>query len=54
MIIDANKICYIFDVDGTLTEPREKISTTFAKEFNLMKKKIKKINNIFINLRTIV
>jgi phosphomannomutase len=25
-MIDENKICYIFDVDGTLTEPRREIS----------------------------
>jgi len=24
-MIESNKICYIFDVDGTLTEPRQKI-----------------------------
>ena len=31
--IDPNKICYIFDVDGTLTEPRQKMSSKFANEF---------------------
>ena len=25
--------CYIFDVDGTLTEPRQHIDADFAREF---------------------
>lgn len=29
--IDQNKVCYIFDVDGTLTEPRQKITKTNLK-----------------------
>jgi len=29
--IDKNKVCYIFDVDGTLTEPRQKITKTNLK-----------------------
>ena len=31
--IDQNKICYIFDVDGTLTRPRQKMDSLFANEF---------------------
>ena len=31
--IEPNKICYIFDVDGTLTEPRLKMSDSFINEF---------------------
>ena len=31
--VDPNKICYIFDVDGTLTEPRERMTSNFANEF---------------------
>jgi phosphomannomutase len=31
--VDPNKICYIFDVDGTLTEPREEMNQSFANEF---------------------
>ena len=33
MNIDINKICYLFDVDGTLTNPREKITNSFKEEF---------------------
>ncbi len=33
--VDPNKICYIFDVDGTLTEPRQQMTTEFAKEFRV-------------------
>ena len=33
--VDPNKICYIFDVDGTLTEPREEMDSSFANEFLL-------------------
>ena len=33
--IDPNNICYVFDVDGTLTKPREKMNPKFAKEFSL-------------------
>tara|TARA_R110001592_G_scaffold340685_1_gene629194 strand:- start:26 stop:781 length:756 start_codon:yes stop_codon:yes gene_type:complete len=33
--VDPNKICYIFDVDGTLTEPREEMNSSFANEFLL-------------------
>jgi len=33
IMIDPNKICYIFDVDGTLTIPREKMERAFASEF---------------------
>ena len=32
-MVDQNKICYIFDVDGTLTEPRQHIDLSFQKEF---------------------
>ena len=31
--IDPNKVCYIFDVDGTLTEPREEMTPSFSNEF---------------------
>jgi len=30
--IDPNKICYIFDVDGTLTEPRKQMDNSFSNE----------------------
>lgn len=33
--IDPNKICYVFDVDGTLTEPRKKMTSSFANELIL-------------------
>ena len=33
--IEPNKICYIFDVDGTLTEPRQQMADSFANEFLL-------------------
>ena len=33
IIIEPNKICYVFDVDGTLTDPREKVSQIFAQKF---------------------
>ena len=33
--VDPNKVCYIFDVDGTLTEPRQKMDSNFANEFIL-------------------
>ena len=33
--VDPNKVCYIFDVDGTLTEPRQKMDSDFANEFIL-------------------
>lgn len=33
IIVEPNKICYIFDVDGTLTLPREKMDPSFANEF---------------------
>ena len=33
--VDPNKVCYIFDVDGTLTEPRDKMDSNFANEFIL-------------------
>ena len=36
--IDKNKICYIFDVDGTLTEPRKYMNTSFINEFRLWSK----------------
>ena len=32
-MIDPNKICYLFDVDGTLTEPREKMLEEHAEFF---------------------
>ena len=32
-MIDPNKICYLFDVDGTLTEPREKMLEEHAELF---------------------
>lgn len=32
-MIDPNKICYIFDVDGTLTIPRVRMDVSFANEF---------------------
>ena len=31
--IENNKVCYVFDVDGTLTEHRKKISASFQREF---------------------
>ena len=31
--VDPNKICYVFDVDGTLTEPREEMNYSFSNEF---------------------
>lgn len=31
--VDSNKICYVFDVDGTLTEPREEMGQAMASEF---------------------
>lgn len=31
--VDPNKICYVFDVDGTLTEPRKRMTSNFANEF---------------------
>jgi len=31
--IDSNKICYVFDVDGTLTDPRKKMTPSFSSEF---------------------
>lgn len=34
MIVESNKICYVFDVDGTLTEPRKKMSSSFANELS--------------------
>ncbi len=33
--VDPNKVCYVFDVDGTLTEPRLKMESQFANEFIL-------------------
>mgnify|MGYP001244796369 CR=1 FL=1 len=33
--LDSNKICYVFDVDGTLTEPRQRIDDKLANEFLL-------------------
>ena len=33
MIIDPKKTYYLFDVDGTLTEPRKKISASFMNQF---------------------
>ena len=33
--VDPNKICYVFDVDGTLTEPRLQMSDSMANEFLL-------------------
>lgn len=32
--IDPNKICYIFDVDGTLTEHRKKMTPSFSSELS--------------------
>ena len=37
--VESNKICYIFDVDGTLTEPRKLMDSKFAKEFSLWAQK---------------
>lgn len=31
--VEPNNVCYIFDVDGTLTEPRKKMDPSFANEF---------------------
>lgn len=31
--VDPNKVCYIFDVDGTLTEPRQEMDSSFSNEF---------------------
>ena len=33
--VDPNKICYIFDVDGTLTKPRKQMKYNFARELGL-------------------
>tara|TARA_R110002126_G_scaffold21605_2_gene77914 strand:- start:27 stop:803 length:777 start_codon:yes stop_codon:yes gene_type:complete len=33
--VNPNKVCYVFDVDGTLTVPREKMDSSFANEFLL-------------------
>ena len=33
--IEPNKVCYLLDVDGTLTEHRQQISDSFANEFIL-------------------
>ena len=33
IMIEPNKICYIFDVDGTLTEPRARMDQSFIREF---------------------
>lgn len=33
MNVDPNKICYVFDVDGTLTEHRKPMEPNFANEF---------------------
>jgi len=33
--LDSNKTCFIFDVDGTLTEHRHKMKDSFANEFLL-------------------
>ena len=33
--VDPNKICFVFDVDGTLSEPRRQIADSFANEFLL-------------------
>ncbi len=33
MMIDKNKTCYVFDVDGTLTEPRKVMSDEFIQYF---------------------
>ncbi len=33
-MIEQNKICYIFDVDGTLTEPRTIMTPGFSREFS--------------------
>ena len=38
--IDPNKICYIFDVDGTLTEPRQRMDSDFANEFEVVPAKL--------------
>jgi len=32
-MIDSNKTCFIFDVDGTLTKPRQKMEQKFEREF---------------------
>ena len=36
--VNPNKVCYVFDVDGTLTEPRMKMDSSFANEFLLWAK----------------
>ena len=33
--VDPNKTCFVFDVDGTLTDPRNKMNLAFANEFSL-------------------
>lgn len=33
--VNPNKVCYVFDVDGTLTKPRERMDPSFANEFLL-------------------
>ena len=37
-MLKVNEICYLFDVDGTLTPPRQRMSKTFQKEFILWAK----------------
>ena len=32
--IEPNNICYVFDIDGTLTEPRKKMDPLFYNEFS--------------------
>lgn len=34
MNVEQNKICYVFDVDGTLTQPRKFMDPSFQKEFS--------------------
>lgn len=36
--VDSNKVCFVFDVDGTLTMPREKMDASMANEFMLWSK----------------
>ena len=41
-MINPNKICYIFDVDGTLSEPRQKVKQNH-KELLLTGQKISSV-----------
>lgn len=38
MTIEPNKVCYIFDMDGTLVQPRQEMDLSFINEFELWAK----------------